>query len=74
MALSIRTILILVAGLILVATVLGMWGGLQSDTENSIGSSTDQSEGQSDKANCVAACRFDYPSGGAEFENCKKSC
>lgn len=72
--LSISAVIILVVGLITIAGVMGMWGSVEGDTGESLDNSTTQTGTQTNKSQCVTKCRFDYPKGGAEFENCKASC
>lgn len=72
--LNIRLVLMIVVALITLAAVMGMWGSVGGDAESTLNNSSTQTDTQTGRSQCVADCRFDYPKGGAEFENCKASC
>lgn len=74
MSANIRIVLIIVVALIAIAVVMGMWSSVEGDTGDSLDNSTSQSDSQTNKGQCVAQCRMNYPGGGAQFEDCRSKC
>lgn len=73
-SLSIKTVLILMIGALVVLTIMGAWSGFEQDTESSLEDSTDSAGEQSNDAACALECRQDHLGGGGEYEACVQSC
>lgn len=73
-SMSIRTVLILMIGALVVLSVMGAWGAFEDDTEDSLGESSQQAGDQSSEASCALECRFDNLGGGGDYEGCVQSC
>lgn len=73
-SLSIKTVLILMVGALVVLGVMGSWGAFESSTDDSIGESTQQADQQSSEAACILECRQENLGGGGDYEGCVQSC
>lgn len=72
--LSIKTVLILMVGAVVVLSVIAAWGSFEGDTERSLSDSNDQAGAQSERASCVLECRQENLGGGGDYEGCVQNC
>lgn len=73
-SLSIKTIMILMVGVILVITMISMWGSFSDGTSNRLENSSTESQQRTSDAECKFQCRQDNPFGGGDYEQCASGC
>lgn len=73
-SLSIRTIMILVLGVVLVLTMMSLWGSFSDGASDRLENSSDESQQMTSDAECKFQCRQDNPFGGGNYEQCAAGC
>ncbi|WP_414837880.1 hypothetical protein ACK3SF_00540 [Candidatus Nanosalina sp. VS9-1] len=72
--LSIKTVLLLMIGALVVLSIMGAWGAFEGNLSDTVGDSNQQAQDQSSQASCQLECRQEHLSGGGEYEACVQSC
>ena len=69
-SLSIRTVMILMVGVILVLTMMSLWGSFSGQASDRLDNSSTESQQMTTEAECKFQCRQDNPFGGGDYEQC----
>lgn len=73
-SLSIKTVVMLMIGALVVLSIIGAWGSFEGNIDDTVGDSNKQAEDQSNQASCELQCRQEHLGGGGEYEACVQSC
>jgi len=71
---SVKTVLIIIVGLIVVLTMIGTWTDFSGPVENRLDDSSTESQQRTSEAECKFQCRQDNPFGGGDYEQCAAGC
>ena len=67
---SIKFVLILVVGIIVVASFMGVWSTIEQDTNSSVDESLDENDEEMGDSDKVTDCRSQHPGGGGAYQEC----
>lgn len=67
---TIKVVLLIVVGLIVIVSIMGVWGTVEGEASEGVDESAEDVQDQNQEASNVAECRFKHPGGGADYQSC----